>query len=142
MTFLLYFFNQIKLLIFILTICLINFLIYLFIICLTLHLYFYVDHIIALIVLYVLYFSFSSLIYHHHLHTCLHSRREITPGNLGTNAIQPKLELLRITTPKIQHTRFNPWIQRRIFNLDTLAKRYAIDCINMQCKNTLGTIIV
>ena len=37
---------------------LINLLIYLDIIFFTLHLYFYVDHIIALILLYVLYFSY------------------------------------------------------------------------------------
>ena len=48
----------IKFLIFIFTTYLINFLIYLSIIFLTLHLYLYVDHIIALIVLYVLYFSY------------------------------------------------------------------------------------
>ena len=47
-------FYLIKFLIFIFTSYLINFLIYLFIIYLTLHLYFYVDHIIALIVLFVL----------------------------------------------------------------------------------------
>ena len=56
MTFVLYF--LIKFFIFIFTTYLINFVIYLSIICLTLHLYLYVDHIIALIVLYVLYFSY------------------------------------------------------------------------------------
>ena len=56
MTFVLYFLiNCFK---FIFTNYLTNFLIYLFIFLLTLHLYVYVDHIIALTVLYVLYFSY------------------------------------------------------------------------------------
>ena len=54
----------INFLIFIFTTYLINFLIYLFIFFLTLHLHFYVDHIIALIVLYVLYFSYFLTVFY------------------------------------------------------------------------------